>query len=138
MAFQQQRESAGCVCDAQVYVDVTAKSGLARASYVFNKQQVGLWVGALGCQAEAGIAHNSVLGELCQTLVDLSIAQGPEPPDLQVPACDIATAKLASDVQVCAQVMCAIVFVCAGDGETVCDTASCTSTVLRGALQLHC
>jgi hypothetical protein len=24
----------------QVYVDVTAKSGLARASYVFNKQQV--------------------------------------------------------------------------------------------------
>jgi len=26
----------------QVYVDVTAKSGLARASYVFNKQQVRL------------------------------------------------------------------------------------------------
>ena len=28
------------VCCLQVYVDVTAKSGLARASYVFNKQQV--------------------------------------------------------------------------------------------------
>lgn len=34
-----------CVCVLQLYVDVTAKSGLARASYVFNKQQVGAAAG---------------------------------------------------------------------------------------------
>lgn len=45
-------------CAVQLYVDVTAKSGLARASYVFNKQQVGWLLLPAAKQASFGADHS--------------------------------------------------------------------------------